>query len=186
MIGSTVAVFGIFYDKDQAARSVELLLAAGFPEEQISLLAPGDLGTKDLAHDRDAIAGNSTSIVTASVAAGGTLGLLAGFGLLMVPGIGPLLAAGPIAGALAGFGIGGAAGGLIDALDATGLPEQAAARYTGHIAEGGILLSAHCDDLASSERAKDVFFQAGASAITTSAESATTFGAAQDRKAALQ
>lgn len=57
------------------------------------------------------------------------LGWLAGLGMLTVPGIGPLVAAGPIVAALAGIGAGGATGGLIGALVGSGIPEVEAKRY---------------------------------------------------------
>ncbi|MFN0103258.1 MAG: DUF3341 domain-containing protein [Bryobacteraceae bacterium] len=165
MIEKLTPVFGIFYDKAQAERSVDRLLASGIANETISMLAPGDLGLKDLAHDRDERAGSSTAVVTSSVAVGGTLGLLAGIGALAIPGIGPLIAAGPFMGALAGFGAGGTVGGLIDALDAAGLPEPEAKRYEGHIKEGGILLSVHCDTSDAITRAKELLKETGAQAI---------------------
>ena len=54
---------------------------------------------------------------------GGTLGLLAGIGALAIPGVGPIIAAGPIMGALAGLGVGGAVGGLVGALVGMGIPD---------------------------------------------------------------
>ena len=53
---------------------------------------------------------------------GGTLGLLAGIGALAIPGVGPLIAAGPIMATLAGLGVGGAVGGLVGALVGMGIP----------------------------------------------------------------
>jgi hypothetical protein len=60
---------------------------------------------------------------------GGALGLLAGIGALAIPGVGPLIAAGPIMAALAGLGVGGAVGGLVGALVGMGIPEYEAKRY---------------------------------------------------------
>ena len=64
---------------------------------------------------------------------------------LAIPGIGPLLAAGPIVATLAGVGAGGAAGGIIGALVGMGIPEYEAKRYEGHVKNGGVLMSVHCD-----------------------------------------
>ena len=63
---------------------------------------------------------------------------------LAIPGLGPLLAAGPIVAGLAGLGAGGAVGGFIGALAGMGIPEYEARRYEGRVKDGGILLSVHC------------------------------------------
>ena len=75
---------------------------------------------------------------------GGTLGLLAGVGLLAIPGMGPFIAAGPIMAGLAGLGVGGAVGGVTGALIGMGIPEFEAKRYEGRLQKGEILLSVHC------------------------------------------
>ena len=68
---------------------------------------------------------------------GGALGLLAGIGALAIPGVGPLIAAGPIMAALAGVGVGGAVGGFTGALIGMGIPEYEAKRYEGRLQKGG-------------------------------------------------
>jgi hypothetical protein len=98
------------------------------------------------------------------------LGLLVGLGALAIPGLGPLLAAGPIVAALAGFGAGGAVGGMVGALVGLGIPEYEAKRYEGHIKAGGILLSVHCRTDAQIERAKDTLKQTGAQDIASATE----------------
>lgn len=177
--GSKVAVFGIFYDKERAVSCVERLTASDFSKDEVSILEPNLLGTKDLAHDRHSKAGNSTAVVTSSVAVGGAVGLAAGIGLLAIPGVG-LLAAAPMLGALAGMGVGGAVGGAIDAIDAAGPPDLAAKRYEGHIDEGGILVTVHCYNAAEINRAKDGLAKAGARAISSSDEPAAEFQADAD------
>jgi hypothetical protein len=66
-------------------------------------------------------------------------------GALAIPGIGPLIAAGPIMAGLAGLGVGGAVGGLVGALVGMGIPEYEAKLYEGRVKNGGVLLSVHCD-----------------------------------------
>jgi hypothetical protein len=108
---------------------------------------------------------------------GGTLGLLAGIGALAIPGVGPFIAAGPIMGALAGLGVGGAVGGLIGALVGMGIPEYEAKRYEGHIKEGGVLLSVHCDTPDQITRAKDLLKRTGAQDISSSGEASGDYPA---------
>jgi hypothetical protein len=75
-------------------------------------------------------------------ALGGAAGLLAGAGLLAIPGLGPVLAAGPIAAGLAGLAAGGVAGGLID----YGIDQQAGERYGAEVEQGKVLVAVEDDD----------------------------------------
>src|SRR5579872_3164176 len=166
-----IAVFGIYQNEKQAERTVEDLLAAGFSNDDISVLLPDNVGTKDFAHDKGTKAPEGTAAgVTTGGLIGGTLGLLAGIGVLAIPGVGPFIAAGPIMAALAGLGAGGAVGGIIGALVGMGIPEYEAKRYEGHIKAGGVLLSVHCDTSERITRAKDLLKHTGAQDIASSAE----------------
>jgi len=111
MAGKNTAVFGIYRDRIQVEQSVDTLIKNGFRAEDISVLLPDNVGTKDFAHEKHTKApeGATTGLVAGGVA-GGTLGLLAGIGALAIPGVGPFIAAGPIMGALAGVGTGAVAG----------------------------------------------------------------------------
>ena len=101
---------------------------------------------------------------------GGTLGLLAGIGALAIPGVGPLIAAGPIMATLAGAGAGGAVGGLVGALVGMGIPEYEAKRYEGAVKGGGTLLSVHCDTSEQIDAAKTALKNTGARDISSSSE----------------
>ena len=65
--------------------------------------------------------------------------------MIAIPGVGPLIAAGPLMATLAGMGVGGAVGGILGALVGMGIPEYEAKWYEGRVREGGVLLSVHCD-----------------------------------------
>jgi hypothetical protein len=156
MTEKKTAVFGIYHTRAQAERGVEDLQAAGFSNDDISALLQDKQGSKDFAHEKSTKAPEGATVGgTTGGAIGGTLGLLAGIGALAIPGIGPLIAAGPIMGALAGLGVGGTVGGLIGALVGMGIPEYEAKRYEGRITGGGILLSVHCDTSAEITSAKE-------------------------------
>src|SRR6202140_3808263 len=136
MAGKNTAVFGIFPSRTRAEQAVDALIAAGFRSSHISVLAPYQHSTKELATEKNTKAPEGTTTgATAGGAIGGTLGLLAGIGALAIPGLGPFIAAGPIMGALAGLGVGGAVGGLIGALVGMGIPEYEAKRYEGRMEE---------------------------------------------------
>ena len=178
MAGKKTAVFGIYHNRDQAERSVDRLLAAGFSNDDISVLLPDNQGSKDFAHEKNTKAPEGTATgVTTGGAIGGTLGLLAGIGALAIPGVGPFIAAGPIMSALAGLGVGGAVGGLIGALVGMGIPEYEAKRYEGRIKEGGVLLSVHCDTSDEITRAKDLLKHTGAQDISSSGEASAEYPA---------
>ena len=100
------------------------------------------------------------------------MGWLAGIGALAIPGVGPLLAAGPIVAALTGVGVGGAVGGIAGGLIGVGIPEYEAKRYEGRIKEGGILLSVHCDDLEWTEKAKAILEHTGGTDVASTGEAA--------------
>ena len=93
---------GLYNSYDDAKRAVEGLEAAGIPEADISIVA-SDAEGHHTAAGKDAGAGAAVGGV-----AGGAAGLLAGLGLLAIPGIGPIAAAGPLAAVLGGTAVGAA------------------------------------------------------------------------------
>src|SRR4051794_6687033 len=100
-------VVGLFDDMDEARQVVDELVQLGIRREDINIVRQGDKG-------EDAAGSSGTAIGAATGAAvGGVTGLVASLSALAVPGVGPILAAGPIIATLAGAGIGAAAGGLI-------------------------------------------------------------------------
>jgi len=182
MTDKKTAVFGLYKTRDQAEHSVDRLMAAGFSHDDISVLLQDNQGSKDFAHEKNTKAPEGTTAgVTAGGVVGGTLGLLAGIGVLAIPGFGPFIAAGPIMASLAGLGVGGAVGGLIGALVGMGIPEYEAKRYEGHIKAGGILLSVHCATSEEITRAKDLLKQTGAEDVSSTGEASADYAAAGPR-----
>jgi hypothetical protein len=184
MAGKNTAVFGIYKNSVQAERAVDRIVAAGFSQNDISVLLPDTQSSKEFAHEKNTKAPEGTTTgVTAGGVMGGTLGLLAGVGALAIPGLGPFIAAGPIMGALAGLGVGGAVGGLIGALVGMGIPEYEAKRYEGRVKDGGVLLSVHCDSSDKIARAKDLLKDTGAEDISSAGEKAVSSHGVQTHKA---
>ena len=169
---SKKAVFGIVTTHPLAERVVRDLNRAGFNSNDISVLFPDKDGTRDFAHEKNtkapegAVAGAGTGGV-----AGGTLGLLVGLGALAIPGLGPLIAAGPLLAALSGAAVGAAVGGLTGALVGMGIPELEAKRYEGKIRDGNILISVHTEDGKDVDRVKEIFKALQVSDIGATSES---------------
>ena len=164
-----IAVFGLFKTRFQLEAAVDALRLSGFRTSDISALLPDAQSTSQVAHEKHTKAPEGALAgATAGGAVGGTLGLLAGLGLLAIPGIGPLIAAGPIVAALAGAGVGGAVGTLTGTLVGMGIPEYEAKLYEGKLKEGNILVAVHTEDSNERSRAKKIFEDCGAEVSTTS------------------
>jgi hypothetical protein len=174
MTSKKMAVFGIYANATQAERGVDALIAAGFGSSDISVLLPDTQSNQAFAHQKDTKAPEGTAVgVTAGGAIGGILGVLAGIGALAIPGVGPLIAAGPIMAGLAGLGVGGAVGGLVGALMGIGIPEYEAKRYEGRVKGGGTLLSVHCDTSDEIARAKSILKGTSAEDIASTSEASS-------------
>jgi hypothetical protein len=175
MSGKKVAVFGIYTTRSGAENAADSLMNAGFPSSDISVLLPESLGgPKEMGTEKSTKAPEGTAVgVTTGGVIGGTLGVLAGVGLLAIPGLGPFIAAGPIMAGLAGLGVGGTVGGLTGALIGAGIPEFEAKRYAGRLQKGGILLSVHCDTSDEIKRAKQVMEATRAENVSSTGESST-------------
>jgi hypothetical protein len=173
MANKNTAVFGIYPTATNAEMAVDRLVASGYSDQDVSVLMADAYTVKDFAHEKNTKAPEgATAGVTTGGLIGGTLGLLAGIGALAIPGIGPLIAAGPIMAALAGLGAGGAVGGIVGALVGLGIPEYEAKRYEGRVKNGGVLLSVHCDTSNEITLAKEILKSTGAEDIASSAEKA--------------
>lgn len=169
------AIFCIAKTPDQAERIVNMLrTTGGVREEDISVLFPDRDGSRDFAHEHNtkapegAVTGAGAGGVT-----GGVLGLLAGIGALAIPGVGPLIAAGPIMAALSGAAVGATVGGIGGALIGMGIPEFEAKRYEDMVKGGNILMSVHSENSENTRRIKEIFKNAGAEDISTTSEKAT-------------
>lgn len=165
------AIVGLVETYADAERLVTQLHDAGFTNQDISAIVPDTIGATDAAREQNVRAAEGTA---AGAAAGGTLGgalgLLAGIGALAVPGIGPLLAVGPILSAIGGVAAGAAMGGVAGGLVGMGLPEHDAKGYEHKVREGHILLSVHTSTAEQRTRAQSLFDHAGIHDVVTLAE----------------
>ena len=176
-------VFGIYSNRTSVENGVDRLKSEGFSNSEISVLMPEKGASERFAHEKStkapegATAGAGTGLVV-----GGTLGWLVGIGMLAVPGVGPLIAAGPIVALLAGAGTGAAVGGITGGLIGLGIPEYEAKRYESFIKEGGILLSVHTGNSDMIEKAKVALKETGAKDISSTSEVKNTEKASKPYK----
>jgi hypothetical protein len=138
------------YDTYDAARlAVDELEAAGIPHSDISIVANN---SENWHHDdaRTNAAGGAGAGAGVGAAVGGVGGLLTGLGIMAIPGVGPVVAAGWLVatavGAVAGAAVGGATGSLVGSLTKEGVPEDDANLYAEGVRRGGTLVTARVDD----------------------------------------
>jgi hypothetical protein len=170
-MSTCTAVYGIFVTPSCLEAAVDGLVSAGLSCNGMSLLMSDKGGWHDF-HCGSADKGQSSVVAGAEVGGvvGGLVGMLLGLGALVIPGAGPLVAAGPIMASLAGLSVGGALGGLVSALVDLGLPEYEAKLYDGRLKNGAVLLSVHCLSTGQIDTAKDVLKANGAEDIASSGE----------------
>ena len=174
---STVA--GIFNSSAEAERAVEALRTAGISEDRISLLTPGTSGQQ-----LDEVPTTETEQPGMGKAIGGTVGgalgiagggaLSAAAASLLIPGVGPVLAAGLIGAALLGAGgaaTGMAAGGALEGSMAEGLPHDELFVYEEALRRGRSVVLVVADDDVSKGVARDLFAVAGAESVDAARES---------------
>ncbi|MES5099002.1 general stress protein [Agrobacterium sp. BA1120] len=141
-------ITGLFDDHADARSAVTALETAGVPSKDISIVS----NNANNRHDNDdskAAEGAGTGAGIGAVV-GGAGGLLTGLGLMAIPGVGPVVAAGWLAataaGAVAGAVAGGAAGGIVGALTDNGVSEDDAHVYAEGVRRGGTIVTAKVDD----------------------------------------
>lgn len=151
----------------QASSIVERLSTIGVRDRDISVLFPKPLskaeGLLDWSHHAPqgaAIGGGAGGIT------GGVLGWLAGMGMLMLPGVGPVLAAGPIVALLSGAAVGATLGGITGALVGMGIPADDATVYETKVRDGNILIFTHVPNTEEARIVHDIYRQTHASDIS--------------------
>lgn len=170
---SKTAVFCIAKSRVQAERIIDRLTNSGFASSEISVLMPETDSRHDIGHVKNTKApeGTATGAATGGVA-GGVIGLLAGIGALAIPGVGPLIAAGPIMAALSGAAVGATAGGVVGGLIGLGIPEIEAKIYEEKLKSGNYLVSVHAHDGKEEDRAEEIYKSENAENISTTSQAA--------------
>jgi hypothetical protein len=172
----TQPVTRLFDSHREAVSAVEALEAAGIHHDRISLIANnaekwhhGDHDHDNDAHENETMEGAAEGATKGGLIGGG-LGLLAGLGMLAIPGLGPVVAAGWLAsmatGAVAGAVAGGATGGLLGALKDAGHSDDEAHVYAEGVRRGGSLVSVKPNSADEARQAEAILqAQSGVSAM---------------------
>ncbi|HEY0099898.1 MAG TPA: YsnF/AvaK domain-containing protein [Pyrinomonadaceae bacterium] len=146
-------VIGLFDNRAEAQSVVQELLSENFRREDISVMSKklegqdaGDERVEYVEEDGDEQIKDMAKGAGTGAAIGGLAGLLLSLTALAIPGIGPVVAAGPLAAIIAGAGIGATAGGLISGLTRLGVTEEDANYYAEGVRRGGTLISVDAAD----------------------------------------
>jgi hypothetical protein len=163
------AVYAIATSEQHAQRIASRLETAGIPANDVSILA----ADRGLVEQPAAGAAPAPPEVTAAgmtggAVLGGTLGWLAGIGLVFIPGLGPIIAAGPLVAALSGVALGGAVGGVAAAFVGLGVPEAEARQLETRIHEGSVLVAVQANNAARAAEIEQILHGENAEAIVTS------------------
>lgn len=158
-------IVGIFNTEEKALRAIERLRADGYTDSDISVVTSNKESYDRLSRvvgDKVMADGDGADSVTTGMATGGVIGgiggLLLGLGALAIPGVGPIVAAGPIAAAITGVLAGGTLGGIAGALVEYGVPEEEAKVYEERINAGDIMVLVD-DDETRRESVYDNFYE---------------------------
>ena len=133
-------VVAVFDTHERAMGAVDELRRSGFTADDISVFAPDP-------REIEGFADELGIRVLQSSGAGAVLGgLLTAAAVLLVPGIGAVVAAGPVAGALLGAIGGGALGGFVGTFVGLGMPRHAAEEYARELRQRRTLVFVHADE----------------------------------------
>lgn len=141
------SVTALYDDYATAERAVADLVNAGFSRNDISIVAndaTGEYNTRYVVNQSDDMTGGEGATL------GAVAGAVIGLGAMLIPGIGPVIAAGPVIAGLVGAGVGAAAGAVTGGITASlvgyGIPEEDANYYAEGVRRGGTLVVVHTND----------------------------------------
>ncbi|MCA0984432.1 general stress protein [Halobacillus yeomjeoni] len=143
---------GVFNTIDDAEKAIRGLKDEGFGSEDLTVFAKDKDQIHEIEEETDTdVSKNKTGRGKNSglgagygAASGGVLGgiagWIAGIGLLTIPGVGAVAAAGPLATILSGAGVGAGSGGIVGALVGAGIPEEQAKQYEKDLKDGKVIV----------------------------------------------
>ena len=169
-------VASLFDSQAAAEHAITELRTAGIDSSRVSVIARDTDPARDVAHQTGAeVTTGAAGGAGFGAILGAAAGWLVGIGALAIPGVGPIIAAGPIAAVLgvagttaaAGAGVGVVAGGIAGALTGWGFDESEARAYQAGIEHGNLLLAVEAQDDADADRVEELFKRFGADRLST-------------------
>lgn len=144
-------VIGVFESPEQAVNAINRLKEKGYRKEFISIMAKNEEKVESVerstdVHEEEDVAADAGKGALTGGILGAIGGLLVEGGVLLIPGVGPFIAAGPLMATLTGIVAGGAAGGLVGALIGLGIEKSEAKDYEDKLNEGNILVLVDTED----------------------------------------
>jgi hypothetical protein len=158
-MANTIA--GFFHTPRDGEAAQDALLAAGFARDRVSFVAGDTRGHETPALGPFKNVEGDTELVQDAFL-GSAVGLFVGMIAVFIPGVGPLIAAGPLAGAMAGLSVGAGVGGLIGLLKDHGVSDEEADFYAEGVRRGGALVTVQYNYADEEKRAREIMLQHGA------------------------
>ncbi len=153
-------IAGFFRTREEGAAAHAALLADGFTSDRVGFVAGDTRGHQTPALGPiEGVEGQSELAQDAFL--GSAIGLAIGMVAVFIPGIGPLIAAGPLAGAFTGLSVGAAAGGVVGLLKDAGVSKEEAEFYAEGVRRGGALITVQYTDEKDQKRAQDIMSEHG-------------------------
>ena len=157
-------IVGMFESRDAAEDAILHLQKSGYTNDQIGVAMRDHRESAEIAEGTgagDLSAEGATAGAISGAGVGALIGLALAGSAIALPGLGPVLIAGPLAAGLTGAGVGAASGGLVGGLVGAGIPEEEAKEYHERIERGHILISVRCDDSAAPEARRILVSEGG-------------------------
>ena len=146
-------IVGVYQSEQEAVAAIDDLIKWGYDKSEISVIVKDQNYVDSITEETGTVAEDTTATgAITGGALGGATGLLAGLGALAIPGIGPIIAAGPIAASIMGALTGAGLGGLTGALIGLGIPDDDAKFYGKSVEEGKILVLVNKRDKPENDR----------------------------------
>jgi hypothetical protein len=162
------SVFAVYETRAGVETAADTLMSEGFPSRDISVLFPENvlpIGAASAPEPKSNEAADKSARPEGVIS--GALGVLAGLGMLAIPGLGPLVGEGTLKAGLAGLGVKSAVGDLAQSLIGIGVPELEAKRYEDRLQQNAILVSVKCPTPEAARQATEIIKRTGGQDAST-------------------